>query len=68
MNKLGVNSGVSWVTETDAGHGILLRSPISKMAAKIIENTHVVTGYSGHTQAFAKSNQNSLQVGEVCPK
>ena len=34
INKWGVNSGVSGVTEIDAGHGILLRSPISKMAAK----------------------------------
>jgi len=34
MNKWGVNLGVFGVTETDAGHGMLLRSPFSKMAAK----------------------------------
>ena len=43
MNKWGVNSGVSWVTEIHAGHGILLRVPISKMAANIRENTHGYT-------------------------
>jgi hypothetical protein len=39
MNKWGVNSGVSGVTETDAGHDMLLRLPISKMAAKF-QNGH----------------------------
>ena len=34
MNKWGVKLGVFGVTETDAGHGMLLRSPFSKMAAK----------------------------------
>ena len=34
---------VAWVTETHAGHDILLSVPISKMAANIIENTHVFT-------------------------
>ena len=34
MNKRGVNSGVSRVTETDAGHGMLLGSPVSKMATR----------------------------------
>ena len=34
INKWGVNSGVSGVTETDAGYGMLLGSSFSKMAAK----------------------------------